>query len=109
MKYFKKIINVEQLFEKFFDKDKSKLEITPYKNWVILLLSFIVVVMVSSFVSFYVFINIDNGEVPIVAKAKDSVKTLTIKELDTAILIFEKKEIKLLHCVYVQMAITQTQ
>jgi len=78
-----------------FDRDRAKMELTSYRDWMILLAAFLVFIftLVLAGVAFYLFINIDSGEIFTIGQEEDATfQLLDINELNQITGFFKGKE-----------------
>jgi flagellar basal body-associated protein FliL len=96
MKWF----DSKKIFKRFTqlrDNDKLKMEITPRKDWQLLVVFFVVLAVIVAATSFYIFVHIENDEIFLAkgedrpalkvfnaAKLKNIIQTLRSREEDLA-------------------------
>ena len=74
--------NVKERFSKFFDTDKEKFELTPYRDWMLLIIAFLCLSLLGAGVGYISFDEVNQGDFLI--ESKVNVKKL--RPIDTAAL-----------------------
>lgn len=87
--------DIKKIFKKFIrlrDKDKLKMEITPHRDWRILVVVFAVLVIIVAAVSFYSFMHIGNDDI-FLSRGGDrsAVKMLDTQKLKNIIQAFQAR------------------
>lgn len=75
------------------DKDKLKIEMTPHRDWRILVIAFAILVIAVGFASFYIFVQIERDEI-FIAKEGEKVRarTFNTQKLKDTIKAFEQRQ-----------------
>ena len=90
--YFKKI--KEKIFL-LTDRDKQKLALNPYRDWMVMVGIFFLLVVFFTTVGFYIFLQINSGEIFEVEQREIVLPaTIDTKKLQAALKIFKAKELK---------------
>lgn len=75
------------------DKDKFKIEMTPHRDWRILVITFAVLVVAVGFASFYIFVQIERDEIFIAKEGeKAHARIFNTQKLKDTIKTFEEKK-----------------
>jgi hypothetical protein len=76
-----------------FDKDKSKIFISPFRDWSLLLFCFFISLIAVGVASFYFFIQINKEQVfSMEMEVKEEVEILDVEKLKSTIKIFDEKQ-----------------
>ncbi|MBI5816955.1 MAG: hypothetical protein HZB09_00855 [Candidatus Yonathbacteria bacterium] len=88
--------NIKKIFKGIIqrqDKDKFKTEMTPHRDWRILVIAFAVFVIGVGVASFYIFVQIDRDEIFVAKEGeKASTKTFNTQKLKDTIKAFEQRK-----------------
>ena len=74
--------SVKERFSKFFDADKEKFELTPYRDWMLLIVAFLLLCILGAGIGYVSFDEVNQGDFLI--ESKVNVKKL--RPIDTAAL-----------------------